>query len=72
MSEKNEPIICIVCFEHEDKDLVILKCHQHHIVCTDCIIKLHKKECPLCKTNISESLTNQLKLTNGKYHICEF
>ena len=44
---------CPVCFE-EIKMKCITSCQ--HVICIECLIKLHKPECPLCRKNLATDL----------------
>jgi len=52
-------IECCICLEKDNKDLVMLKCFNKHIVCFDCCRKL--KKCPLCREDVSHELYEKEK-----------
>ena len=54
---------CPVCFE-EMKMKCITSCH--HVICIECLLKLRKSDCPLCRKNLALDLPNNLmKIINN-------
>ena len=54
-----EEDVCQICYESNDKytKLVTLPCN--HQLCDVCLKKLHKKECPWCRSPINNNNTDQ-------------
>ena len=44
---------CCICMESE-KDLILLRCHQKHVVCFDCSKEI--KKCPMCRVETNPKL----------------
>ena len=40
---------CPICYERKHNCVAV---HDHHEVCLDCVLRLEKRECPLCRTEI--------------------
>ena len=49
---------CCICMNSE-KDLILLKCFQKHVVCIDCIRSI--KKCPLCRSDITPAVYEKEK-----------
>ena len=47
---------CIVCFKNEW--LTETKCN--HIICIECLFKLKKNECPMCRKEFKSTLPKSL------------
>ena len=48
--------ICCVCLEETQK---VTKCNHH--LCTSCYSKMYEKKCPLCRENIKNSYSMNIK-----------
>lgn len=50
---EGECSICYSAHNVENIKLIILQCHNTHIICSDCIKLLKNKTCPCCRTPIA-------------------
>lgn len=63
--EKKEEIIyqdCCICYDEENTFIIKTKCN--HFLCMQCLYKLKKYECPMCREVFPDDIKNLLPNTN--------
>ena len=56
--DKKLKLECIICL---DQKLYVCKTGCNHSICIDCLFRLKKMECPMCRGDLSNELPNIVK-----------
>ena len=68
-----DDLTCCICYELQDDHSCVLSCHYSHVVCRDCLSRVSKSTCPLCKQNlkgpnITSKLLKRIKIISRIAH----
>ena len=58
-SLEEEEEVCKICYESHDKYTQLVRLSCNHELCDVCLKKLHKNECPWCRSPINNNNTQQ-------------